>query len=75
MKASISVDDFDANIDDWIKIRKKTRHQPSGIKSNLRDVQILSSYLHDQKIAEITGEVILGDIIPGGHNSGDTILI
>jgi site-specific recombinase XerD len=59
MKASICVDDFDANIEDWIKIREKTRHQPSGIESNRRDVGILSRYLHDQKIAEITGEVIL----------------
>jgi len=59
MKASISVDNFDANIDDWIKIRQKTNHQPSGIKSNRRDVGILSSYLQDQKISEITGEVIL----------------
>jgi site-specific recombinase XerD len=59
MKASISVNNFDANIDDWIKIRQKTNHQPSGIKSNCRDVGILSSYLQDQKISEITGEVIL----------------
>lgn len=59
MKASISVDNFDANIDDWIKIRKKTNHQPSGIESNRRDVEVLSSYLQDQKISEITGEVIL----------------
>jgi len=59
MKVSISVDDFDAYIEDWIKILTRTCHQPSGIKSNRRDVRILSRYLHDQKIAQITGEVIL----------------
>lgn len=59
MKASISVDDFDAYIEDWIKILKKLGHQPSGLESNQRDIKVLSSYLHDKHISEITGEVIL----------------
>ena len=59
MKTAISVNDYDAYIEDWLRMRIRTFHQPSGVEANRRDAALFSRYLHEHKISHITGEVIL----------------
>jgi len=59
MKTAIHVNDYDAYIEDWLKMRIRTFHQPSGVEGNRRDVAFFSRYLHEHNISHITGEVIL----------------
>lgn len=59
MKTVIHVNDYDAYIEDWLKMRMRTFHQPSGVEGNRRDVKLFSKYLHEHTISHITGEVIL----------------
>lgn len=59
MKSAISANDYDAYIEDWLKMRIRTFHRPSGVQANRRDVEMFSRYLQEHKISHITGESLL----------------
>ena len=60
MIATISLDDFDRHREDYRKMRLGIfNHQPSGVEANERDLNLFSSYFHERKFENITGEGIL----------------
>jgi len=59
MKTTISANDYDAYIEDWLRMRIRTFHQPSGVEANRRDVELFSRYLQEHTLSHITGEVLL----------------
>ncbi len=64
MAVSIFLNDFDAHREEYHKLRLTVlNHQPSGVKANERDLDLMSGYFHDHEVNEITGQGILDFIL------------
>ena len=60
MIATISLTDFDRNLDKYLELRLTVfNHQPSGLKANHQDLTLFSRFHHQRELRAITGDSVL----------------
>jgi site-specific recombinase XerD len=50
------------NLEDWLAMRLRMNHRPSGVESNKRDIRIFIDFLHHRNILAVNGSTLLAFI-------------